>query len=207
MINNAISWHYRSRTAGEQSDNDLQLITAEFERQIQEWYEALPTPMKFQREPDIPTGNILRCILRCHMTDIREIVRSPAIHSLMSGEPVSPTTRSLAEELLQNALNRLLENRETYYHRHQGTWLMLRSCMKSALQLLGVALACQAEGKANFLPVNAMQADLLPSGWEEAVSGIFQALDYWADESQDMTRLRDICRELLQAYENMKQNR
>jgi hypothetical protein len=105
--------------------------------------------MRFPAQTDQVTGDILRFILRGHMLDIREVVRFPAIHvvlaspSMFSAENSSITCVRLARELLENAVERIKANREGWYHRHQGTWLIMRSCSKSALYLLGMALKCQ----------------------------------------------------------------
>jgi hypothetical protein len=56
-----------------------------------------------------------------------------------------------ARELLENAVYRIEVNREEFFHRHLGTWLLLRSASRSALQLLGMAIKCRLEAEAGDL--------------------------------------------------------
>jgi hypothetical protein len=58
--------------------------------------------------------------------------------------------------MLANCIYRIETNMEGFLHRHQGTWLTIRSCTRSALMLLGVAAAISAaRGK---LPLGARNA-------------------------------------------------
>lgn len=166
--------------------------------------------MKFPTDCDQPTGDILRYILRGHMLDIREVVRFPAIHAVLSSPAsVSPDTASatcvkLARELLDTAVERIRANREGWYHRHQGTWLGARSCARSALHLVGMALKCQKAAELTNLSENDLQREMLPHDWEEAVELVIDLLDYWSDESTDMKRLSNILKELMRCYEDCR---
>jgi hypothetical protein len=64
-------------------------------------------------------------------------------------------------------------NENGFYHRHHGTWLMLRSCTRSALVLLAAARCSEI-------------AHLMPIGWEEAVMKVVTMLGFWKDESRDV---------------------
>lgn len=70
-------------------------------------------------------------------------------------------------------VQRVQINEEGFYHRHHGTWLMLRSCTRSALVLLAAA-RCPCLVSA------------LPAGWEEAVLKVMSMLSFWKDESMDV---------------------
>jgi hypothetical protein len=169
----------------------------------------LPPPVRFpaQKEQlDQPTGEVLRFILRGHMIDIREFVRLPAIYEILSSEPpfsaenFSETTLRLGREILENAVDRIRANREGWYHRHQGTWLMMRTCSRSALHLMGMALKCQQAAEVLHVDYQTLEQEMLPSNWREAVIQVIELLDYWAEESQDLERLSSILKELMHAY-------
>jgi hypothetical protein len=166
--------------------------------------------MKFPTDRDQPTGDILRYVLRGHMLDIREFVRFPAIHAVLSSPAsVSPDTASatcikLARELLDTAVERIRANREGWYHRHQGTWLGARSCARSALHLVGMALKCQKAAELTNSSGHDLQREMLPHDWEEAVELVIDLLDYWSDESTDMKRLSNILKELMRCHEESR---
>jgi hypothetical protein len=155
---------------------------------------------------DQPTSDILRFILRGHMIDIREIVRFPAIHKILSSstsfssEAFSDTTIRLGREILENAVDRIRANREGWYHRHQGTWLMVRSCSRSALQLMGMALKCQRAAAVLHIDCRTLEQEMLPQQWRDAVIQVLELLDFWADESPDIDRLSNILKELMHSY-------
>jgi hypothetical protein len=166
--------------------------------------------MRFPTDRDQQTGDILRYILRGHMLDIRECVRFPAIHAVLSAPAsVSPDTASatcikLARELLDNAVDRIKANREGWYHRHQGTWLGARSCARSALHLVGMALKCQNAAELTASRKNELQREMLPHDWEHAVELVIDLLNYWSDESTDMKRLSIILKELIRCHEKFR---
>ena len=164
--------------------------------------------MRFPLDRDEHTGDILRFILRGHMLDIREVVRFPAIYAVLSSPETfstsnhSSTCIRLVRELLDNAVERIKANREGWYHRHQGTWLMARSTGRSALHLAGMALKCK-QAAAEILPdLHDLESQLLPPDWKEAVELVIDLMDYWADESIDLKRFGTILRELLHCYES-----
>lgn len=164
--------------------------------------------MKFPVQTDQATGDILRFILRGHMLDIREVVRFPAIHAVLASPSLFSTNSPslacvrLARELLENAVDRIKANREGWYHRHQGTWLMMRSCSRSALHLLGMALKCQQAAAVMKINRKDLETEVLPRDWKEAVEQVIDLLDYWADESSDMKRLSHILKELMRSFES-----
>lgn len=166
--------------------------------------------MKFPRDPDQPTGDILRYILRGHMLDIREFVRFPAIHAVLSSpasvwpDTASATCIKLTRELLINAIERIRANREGLYHRHQGTWLGARNCARSALHLVGMALKCENVAELTGSSYYDFSREMLPHGWEEAVELVIDMLDYWSEESSDMKHLSDILKELMKCYEDSR---
>jgi hypothetical protein len=141
------------------------------------------------------------------MIDIVEMARFPAIYSVLasptplSSETLSPATVRLTREFLENAVHRIEANREGFFHRHQGTWLLLRSASRSALQLLGMAIKCQLEAEARGMETLELESWFLPNRWREAVTAVSELLEYWSDESSDVERLNTVLKELTYYYE------
>ena len=140
--------------------------------------------MKFDRRADAPAHDILRFILRGHMIDIAEMARFPAIYTVLasptplSSAILSPASVRLAREFLENAVYRIEANREGFFHRHQGTWLLLQSASRSALQLLGMAIKCRLEAEAGDLDRRELETCFLPDRWKEAVKAVYEMLEY-----------------------------
>jgi hypothetical protein len=85
---------------------------------------------------------------------------------------------------LHNCVDRINKNEAGFYHRHHGTWLMLRACSRTALHLL-------AAHRCGQVP------DLLPLCWKDAVQKSLQMLAFWADESFDARECLSILQGLL----------
>lgn len=94
------------------------------------------------------------------------------------GRARSSSTEAFVRKGLQVCVQRVEINEKGFYHRHHGTWLMLRSCTRSALVLLAAA-RCPELGP------------LMPGGWEQAVAKVMTMLGFWKGESGDvMDRLQ-----------------
>lgn len=88
---------------------------------------------------------------------------------------------------LQVCMERIVENRKGFYHRHHGTWLMIRSCSRSSFVLLA-AVQC------------ADVAPHVPMGWKDAVMDVAEMLRLWKDESTDVYEMLDILENLLSKH-------
>jgi hypothetical protein len=203
----------------------LEKAVQESDTQIQEWYrysywsmlcstellptryDTLPPQVKFDKRPEAPCHDILRFILRGHMIDIIELARFPAVQTILASstcilsDGLSPVSVRLTREFLQNAVYRIEANCEGFYHRHQGTWLLLRSASRSALQLLGMAIRCQVEGGTRGLARQELEAWFLPDRWWEAVQMVSKFLEYWSNEARDVERLSVVLKELIRHYQ------
>jgi hypothetical protein len=150
--------------------------------------------------------------------DIIELVRFPAIRDLLncqtlqSYNEMSPFRKQVAREFLQNAVSRIDANSEGFFHRHQGTWLMIRACARSALIILGTALQCQklardsirrnveSESNETDAPNTAaaeeiwgrIDCEILPKKWRNTVLQVLNLLREWKTESKDIERLYTI---------------
>ncbi len=175
----SLGWYYRARWWTEQEEEYLVSYTKEFTGKLSSWYNTLPPSMSFSRDPRERMGNMMRALLRSHETDIREVVYFPALRALMLQplREIGPRTIYLAKEALQNDLDRILLTEEGFWHRHQGTWLMIRSCSRSSIHLLGAALQAKREPQLS---------ELLPDGWEVAVGKVLRMIEYWKSESPDL---------------------
>ncbi|RHZ70707.1 hypothetical protein CDV55_103909 [Aspergillus turcosus] len=218
----------RNKTAQQSdSDHDLRRSVMEFDLQLDQWMQSLPPPMRFSPTSTEPLHDILPWVLRGHRIDVIELLRFPAILSILNHKPChstdgssfdytrptfSATTLQLAKEYLENAIYRIETNAEGFLHRHQGSWLTIRSCTRSALALLGTKLYCQEDDEgalqarltATFQTNNintsrdVRLADrILPARWRYAVLLVLDMLKAWEPESQDIGWLREVVEGLL----------
>lgn len=170
--------------------------------------QSLPPPMRFSPTSSEPLHDILRWVLRGHRIDVIELLRFPAISAILNPTrprasvtspaengamlPYSVTILRLAREYLDNAVYRIETNAEGLLHRHQGSWLTVRSCTRSALALLGAKLQSQEDH-------SGVISSILPATWRDAVIQVLQMLTAWETESRDVLRLREIIEGLLSA--------
>lgn len=192
------SWYFTTRWWTEGNDGHFCQHVEEFKQKIDAWYEMLPPSMIFSRNPEDCLGDPLRGILRGHVIDILDVLYFPAVRALVSSnapEELSPYVLKMAWEALRTSMERMAICREGFYHRHQGTWLMIRTCSRSALQLLGVAMSLKRKSLAGR--GEDPLAAILPDGWRESVSSVTELLEYWQDESPDLVILLARLRQLL----------
>ena len=85
---------------------------------------------------------------------------------------------SFARKALVICVERIEKNEPGFFYRHHGTWLMLRSCTRSAFVLLAAA-------RLEKLTL------LMPDRWRQAVEKVMEMLRFWRRESRDVEdRLR-----------------
>jgi hypothetical protein len=126
----------------------------------------------------------LRFILNGHLLDCYEMMYWPFLVDAVHGKFHGNVTHKFARKGFQICVERIQKNESGFYHRHHGTWLMLRSCTRSALVLLGAARLPELSA-------------LLPVGWETAVYKVAMMLSYWKDESREIQDRLDILETLL----------
>ena len=191
------SWYYTTEWWTHEEHGQFQSRVDEFKQKLETWYEMLPPPMRFPRNANETVGaDPLRGILRGHFVDILDVVLFPAVHAVVLRDPseVSQSILICARKALATAVDRITISSEGFWHRHQGTWLMIRTCSRSALQLLGVAMRAQKEGREGRDV--AFANDLLPDGWRESVASVIALVAYWEAESPELTRLLARLKEL-----------
>lgn len=118
--------------------------------------------------PDSDNG-WLRFILSGHMLDCLELMYWPFVYAAVHGTLGDDRdSHLLAARGLELCTQRIYINQAGFFHRHHGTWLMLRSCTRSALMLIA---ARQAELE-----------DKLPGDWQACVGETIRLLYHWAEE-------------------------
>jgi hypothetical protein len=115
----------------------------------------------------------LKFILSGHLLDCYEMMYWPFIVSAVHGKLHGATAESFARKGLEICVQRIDKNESGFYHRHHGTWLMLRSCTRSALVLLA-AVRCPS------------LSTVLPMNWKRAIYKVKDMLSHWKDESRDV---------------------
>jgi hypothetical protein len=151
--------------------------------------DSLPALLKLDTpEGEPPQGDAshaaLRFILNGHVLDCYEMIYWPFVVDAIHEKLISdPELEAFARKGLHLCVERIEKNESGFYHRHHGTWLMLRSCTRSALVLCGAALKDLKS--------------LLPSDWKTVVEKVVHLLRYWRDEAKDVADRLEILQGLL----------
>lgn len=151
----------------------------------------------------------MRWVLRGHRLDVMELLRFPAMKSLLSTDHSyddqalrpSAVVLHLAKEHMIHAIERIDKHVEGFLHRHQGTWLTIRGCTRSALVLLGGKLMCQeldAETQNTVTPREEWHHSLMPPDWRVAVEQVLGMLRVWEHEGAGIEVLRLLVETLLE---------
>lgn len=160
--------------------------TADFEDQASDWLAKLPPMLRFNGTVYAPGGELtdsLKFILDGHLIDVYEMIYWPYIAEVIQNGysntgTDAPSVEHFAHKFLDLCVSRIRKNEQGFYHRHHGTWLMLRSCTRSALMLIA------ARHDRNLIR-------LLPVEWTSAVWRVIGLLRFWKSESRDVEdRLR-----------------
>ncbi|KYG47169.1 hypothetical protein M433DRAFT_152584 [Acidomyces richmondensis BFW] len=170
------------------SESGMENVVLDFEEQIDAWLRSLPEPLAFgvsDKEQNEP----LQFILACHFIDCQEILYWPFVTDAAHGRFHGSSTDILLRKGLKVCVDRIEQNRKGFYHRHHGTWLMLRSCTRSALVLLAATRCPELQ---QYLPV----------AWEESVLHVTRMLRFWKDEARDIGEMLNIVETLLGSRPN-----
>lgn len=137
--------------------------------------DSLPSSLKLNLVPE--TGldgqcERLRFILSGHLADCYEMMYWSFMVDAVNGTLSEDEDSNLyAREGFQISVNRIRDNELGFRHRHHGTWLMLRSCTRSALVLVAAS--------------RAGLESMLPADWESTIIKVVHLLRYWKDEAID----------------------
>lgn len=135
--------------------------------------------------PDTDQYEPFRFILSGHFLDCQETMYWHFVAQGIHGR-VCNGNEKFVRKGLKVCVDRIQQNRTGFYHRHHGTWLMLRSCTRSALVLLAAARCVELVG-------------FLSPGWKEAVLDVTRMLTFWKDESGGISEMLDVLRTMLDA--------
>lgn len=172
---------------------------AGFEQQAADWIRSLPTVLNFELSSNAqsPGGELvdsLKFILDGHLLDCYEMLYWPFLTEIiLHGLPSAnmQALEQLAYKSLLICVQRIHKNEHGFFARHHGTWLMLRSCTRSAL----VLIAAQKD------PV---LVNLMPEGWDAAVNKVQVMLRFWKDESRDCADRLRVIDQCMQEIEDFK---
>ena len=143
-------------------------VVNEFLRQLNQWYECLPGPVRFNEtnSGEIPIEE-LPYMLRTRMLEIRSWIFRPllfyAIHT-----PPHDAHQEMLRPLVDQSMHasvRLIEA-NSLRHRHHGTWYILRLSTTSALSIFAAA-----------------KRGLAPDSWQSSLELAIETLLYWEREA------------------------
>lgn len=134
----------------------------------------LESPRPEESYGDDENHAAFRFILNGHLLDCYEMMYwlfvVNAIHGRLRDDPNSKA-QQFARRGLEICVRRIKENETGFRHRHHGTWLMLRSCTRSALMLIAAARSGLSA--------------ILPREWEASIAKVMELLRYWQGEILD----------------------
>lgn len=107
------------------------------------------------------------------------------VDAVCGGPPDDADLALLARKGFQVSARRIEDNEAGFRHRHHGTWLMLRSCTRSALVLMAAARA-------------GLQG-MLPDGWRSSARKVVGMLRYWRDEVPDAACRLELLESLMES--------
>jgi hypothetical protein len=150
--------------------------------------ESLPESLQIKRDQGVPdllddSYQHFRFILSGHHLDCLEIIYWPFSEGAVLGKLTEDSDCNiLAGRGLDICVQRIEENERGFRHRHHGTWLMLRSCTRSAFVLVAAARSGLREK--------------MPVGWQEAVHKVIRLLEYWKNEVADAADRLEVLKSL-----------
>ncbi|KAI1609036.1 hypothetical protein EDD37DRAFT_136498 [Exophiala viscosa] len=192
--NRILNYIYDTKIKAANSLADMADSTLGFEQQAADWLRSLPQALDLDSPSVGEEGELhhsLKFILKGHLLDCYEMMYWPFIVVAVnydtpdpedSGNASATITKVMLDSFIQKALavcvERIEKNEQGFYYRHHGTWLMLRSCTRSAFVLLAAARLEKL-------------TTLMPERWRLAVEKVLDMLRFWRRESRDVEdRLR-----------------
>lgn len=146
--------------------NSLANLSKRLEQKAIDWSQSLAPAVDLARSSPQEESEVLRFILRGHVTSYYELIWWPFVDAVINQGNASPDVVKCASKGLKTNLDCLTINKPGYHYRHHGTWLLQQSCIRSALVLLAASKSDSA-------------MHLLPAGWDTAVADTIAMLRYW----------------------------
>lgn len=105
------------------------------------------------------------------------------VDAVQGSKPADTNAEVLARKGFRMCIERIEDNESGFHYRHHGTWLMIRSCTRSALVLLAASLAGLE--------------DYVPEDWKSSVTKVLRMLEFWEQDCVDAKLYRGILNQLL----------
>ncbi|CAG8171058.1 unnamed protein product [Penicillium olsonii] len=146
--------------------------------QVSDWQSSLAADVSIT--DDLEEGDMLRLILKARALYISELISWPFVYALIHDrkEPTLDCVQKWTSKGLETHLQKLNNHRVQFYHRHAGTWLMIRSCARSVGILIGASKSPRAE-------------DLMPRNWRRAVEASLEMLLFWKEHDSTIVDVVD----------------
>lgn len=148
-------------------------------QQVSEWQNSLAPQVSVSND-DNRNDDMLRLIMRARTLSIKELISWPFVYALVHDgiEIESSAVRQWTLKGLSYHVQKLLTHSIQFYHRHHGTWLMIRSCCRSTGVLIAAARSPVAK-------------PLLPSDWRAAVEPALAMICFWRPYVSDLHEVAD----------------
>ncbi|KAI9038749.1 uncharacterized protein KD926_010484 [Aspergillus affinis] len=148
----------------------------QFEQQLQEWYAGLPPLIQFR--DDAPPIEELPYHVRDRVLEIKTWIYAPFLHYAIHSPPGAPY-RDIIQPLVEKsvAYSFYMMRDKPNWHRHHGSWYMIRSIASSCLLILGAIRCCT-------IPV--------PGEWREEIRAAIRRMQYWAAEGPGIYRAIEV---------------
>ncbi|KAF4963197.1 hypothetical protein FSARC_8775 [Fusarium sarcochroum] len=156
--------------------------------QLEAWKSSLPPLVDIGSNKVPEEDDVVRFVLRGRVTYVHELISWPFLFAAMNDGLDHPVPDKQIVNALAFHHNRLIANAAGYYHRHHGTWLMLRSSARSACILLGFA---------RLYP----NSVVMPPAWEEAIFNVLKMVEYWSAEVEEMRLISRVMTRLLESLQ------
>lgn len=151
-------------------ENRLQRLTVlvdKLSEHLKSWQSTIPSTLSLDEDAEGRDSCVLRFVLRGRLTYNHELLTWPFLHAAIhDSHHTSPVVERLSRDACYFHIQRLAINKPGYFHRHHGTWLMMRSSARSACIVLATALTPH-------------MAWFLPYRWTDTVLETVEMLEYW----------------------------
>lgn len=151
--------------------------------QLDDWRNSLPSITSINESDPSLEEDVIRFVLRGRVTYVHELVSWPFLYAILHWENPHRNSEPWFERLVQFHYDRLVVNTPGFYHRHHGTWLMLRSSARSAFLILALT-------RLGHCPVK------LPDKWRNQILSCIRMLEYWSFEVEELIPTVEVLNQL-----------
>ncbi|PYI10921.1 hypothetical protein BO78DRAFT_448411 [Aspergillus sclerotiicarbonarius CBS 121057] len=160
----------------------LSRTVADFELQLDQWFENLPSIIRFEEWDEAPRQELIYN-LQARVLELRSWLYQPFVYyAVHHGLPDDPTPD--LERFVQKAIScsfHIIQSKPTR-HRHHGSWFAARNVVSSALIILA---AVKATDLVDYLV-----------DWPDLIAQAVSCLDHWASDAPDLGQAKGILQAL-----------